>query len=384
MPDLFDGGPPLGLQRRLGLVDSRDRKAALRASLAAGIAWIPLLVLNAARQLSGHDSLSYFLLDLGASTRFLVAGPLLILGECSCLPKLSKIPEYFLHTGLIGTEEDRMKALAAMAAARRMLNSVWVEVFAVLLAYGLVGALYTTAAVRNLPAWHIVVDDLSHATRFSAAGRWHEFVSLPLLIVLFFGWMWRQLVWWKLLSLLSKLNLKLIAAHPDRAGGLSFLATVIRGYWLLAMALSAILAGRIGNQLRAGASLYEFRFHVVGLVAVVLAIVLAPFMAFVPTLVRLKDAGTFEYGSVARGVGERFEFRWLKEQRADEALESPQFSATTDLYSIVANVSQLSWFPVGFAPIRTLALVTLLPFVPVLLIVVPFSDLFRELRKLLL
>ncbi len=56
--------------------------------------------------------------------------------------------------------------------------------------------------------------------RFSLAGWWHLLVSLPLLLILFFGWIWRLALWARFLFLMSRLNLRLIPAHPDNVGGL--------------------------------------------------------------------------------------------------------------------------------------------------------------------
>ena len=62
----------------------------------------------------------------------------------------------------------------------------------------------------------------------------------------------------------------------------------------------------------------------------------------------------------------------------------PDFSATTDLYSIVANVEKIRYFPVGLRPIYELLAVMSLPFVPIVFAAVPFDVLVKEITKLLL
>jgi hypothetical protein len=114
MPDnLFDGGPPLGLQRRLGLIKDGDRRTGRRAVIVALITWFPLLVLTALDDiLCGGGSLKYFLRDVGVSARFLVAAPLLVAAESWCLPRLSRIPRRFLDSGIVGPEEQPKLAAA--------------------------------------------------------------------------------------------------------------------------------------------------------------------------------------------------------------------------------------------------------------------------------
>jgi hypothetical protein len=58
--------------------------------------------------------------------------------------------------------------------------------------------------------------------------------------------------------------------------------------------------------------------------------------------------GAFEYGALAVRLGSSFEDIWLAKDQQDPraALEKPDFLATTDLYSIVANVYAMRFVPV--------------------------------------
>jgi hypothetical protein len=80
--------------------------------------------------------------------------------------------------------------------------------------------------------------------------------------------------------------------------------------------------------------------------------------------------------------------RWLRPswrlgRVGGDALEAPDFSATTDLYSIVANVYQLRLVPVEVRSLLILLSATLLPFVPVLLMAVPLDTLLQRVAGLL-
>jgi hypothetical protein len=228
----------------------------------------------------------------------------------------------------------------------------------------------------------------SHGLELSAAGLWQLWVSLPVLFVLFFGWMWRQFVWCRFVWRLARFDLNLVAAHPDGAGGLRFLGAALWGYAPLAFALGSTVAGALANHIRGGASFYDFRFFVVGLVVVVLALFVGPFLVFVPPLRRLRAHGVVDYGMLSCAVGHAFEAKWInneqRNRRFSEALEAPDFSATTDLYGIASNVYQIRYFPLSTRVVGELIVFALVPFVPVVLFSVPIEVLLRGVKEILL
>ena len=137
--------------------------------------------------------------------------------------------------------------------------------------------------------------------------------------------------------------------------------------------------------MQAGASLYDFRFVVLGLVAFVLVFTLVPFTVFIPRLISLSDQGTLAYDAVANGLGERFEAKWLNHYPPFDStvLEVPDFSATTDLNSVVNNALDIQLFPVRLKGIYELILVTLLPFIPVVLAFLPLDTILSDLGRLI-
>jgi hypothetical protein len=380
----FDGGPPLRLERCLGLVKPDDRCTRRRVFLAVSIGWAPLAILSAVRQaVTGDGSFWSFVQDFGAHSRFLIAVPLLITADSWCLPRLSRISEHFFNSGIV-TGEDREKLRTELASTNRLLNSIWAEMLAVIAAYVAVLGLILAVPFLVLPEWQAQQDNVGFT--FTAAGRWHVLVSIPLLILLFFGWVWRQFVWLKLLRSISRLDLQLIPAHPDHVGGLGFMGSALRGYWPLCLAFATVVAGRMGNDLWRGSTLYESRFMVAGLFGFILVFFLVPFIVFMPKLRQLRERGQFVYGSLGLSMGREFEGIWLKGRTSfsREILEKQDFSATTDLYSIIGNTHDIRYFPIPFRPIRELMLITLLPFAPVVLSVVPFEVLITEMTKLVL
>jgi hypothetical protein len=259
------------------------------------------------------------------------------------------------------------------------------ELAAVLLAYVVIGALMRYVPSAAIPVWHKSggIGPLA----FSAAGWWHVLVSLPLLLVLFFGWLWRLFLWGRFLWCMSRLDLRLIPAHPDHAAGLQFVGYSLRAFSLLGMAFGAIVAGRVANRVvHAGAPLTAYTPFIVALVVCVVLLFGGPLLVFTGKLFHTKWRGTFEYGALATGEGGQFEHKWLKRpERIDaSALEVPDFSATTDLYQVVANVYDMGIIPLDLRNILLLIVATLLPFVPVAFMAIPLEAILAHVAELLL
>ena len=58
---------------------------------------------------------------------------------------------------------------------------------------------------------------------------------LPLLL-LGLGWLWRLYLWGRFLWQLSRLDLRLVPAHPDQTAGLKFVGYAVRAFALLGFA----------------------------------------------------------------------------------------------------------------------------------------------------
>jgi hypothetical protein len=383
--ELFDGGPPRRLQRSLGLLKPNAPRIVWRAVFTVLVGWVPLAVLAAAQDLAlGGDRTRALLLDFGVYARFLIAAPLLIVAEPVCFSRLGRTVRHFLDTGLV-READRVHFDAAVASTRRLRDTPWAELATVLLAYAVIVALMRYVPSGEIPVWH--KSGGSGSAAFSVAGWWHALVSLPLLLMLFFGWLWRLFLWGRFLWRMSRLDLRLIPSHPDHAAGLQFVGYSLRAFSLLGLALGAIGAGMVANRVvHAGASPTAYIHFVVALVACVVVLFSGPLLVFTAKLFYAKWRGTFEYGALALSEGQQFERKWFHRARSIDAsvLEASDFSATTDLYQVVSNVYAMGVIPLDLRNLVFLMLATLLPFAPVALIAVPLEVVMTKLSELLL
>src|SRR5262245_35787186 len=381
--DLLYGGPPHWLQRSLGLIKPGDPMIARRAELIVLVGWIPLVALAVAQSfILRNQTAKSFFSDFAVYARSLVAAPLFIVAEADCIPRLGRVARHFLDAGLI-KEPDRTRFDAAVVSTRRLLSSGLAELIVALLAYGMVTFLMINVQPDEVPSWYWLNSDYR---TLSLAGWWNALVSVPLFILLFFGWLWRVFLWARFLWLMARLDLRLVPSHPDHAGGLMFVGDSLRAFWLVSFALGVIVAGQVANRITLyGESLTTFKHIAGGLVVLVLILFVGPLTLFIGKLRETKRRGDFVYGAVAGEVGRQFEWRRLKRGMGadDETSDAPDVSSTADLYGIVANVYAMKDFPFGLRSLGLLVAVALLPFVPVALMVMPLTEIIKDFAKML-
>jgi hypothetical protein len=379
----FEGGPPLKLERWLGITKPSDNRVCFRAVAVVLVGWLPLAVLAAVQEItSGNGSLQSFLLDSGPYARLLFAAPLFIVAEPVCFSGFRIALNYFSTSGIVRID-DRERYNAQIVSTVRLLNSTWVEIVVAALAILAAASMYVSLNPANLSIWQQTTG--SYSVIYSPAAKWHAFVSTPLLLMLVLGWVWRLLLWSVLLSRIARLDLYLIASHPDRRGGLEFLGSVVAGYLPLAFATSLMVAGTAFSNVHRGSGLFDAGFLAAAMLALALLLFVAPFGVFSPRLFRLKERGIREYGALGRALGEKFEMKWMRSRKPMEtdALQAPDFSATTDLYQTVEIVHQITLFPIGRKLVGRLILAAIAPFIPLALFDVPLKVLLERLVRLL-
>lgn len=346
------------------------------------VGWAPLPILtivhDLAFQTGGARSL---LVEVGAHARYLIAAPLLILAEAQCAPKLGAIIRHFAEAGLVRSN-DRARFDESIITTRALLDSSRAEFVTATLAYLVVAASLYSYGHNEIPLWH----RSAGAMIYTPAGWWHVLVSLPLLLVLLFGWLWRLALWARLLWRISRLDLRLIASHPDRAAGLGFVGYSAQAFATVALAIATIAAGRSAHLVLTGGGLPTPSLYFnIGLLGLALAMFVAPVLILTPTLLRVWRRGAFEYGALAEQIGVAFEDKWIRRTERGDAspLQQPDFSATTDLYAIVANANGMRLVAIDIKSLCMLTGALLAPFAPVVLLAVPTADILQSLKGLL-
>src|SRR5215472_2014018 len=138
--DLFENAPPLGLQRRLGLIKPDALNIERRALLVIAVGWLPIIVLTIVQSLVlWSDQITSLFREVGGHARYLIAAPLLVLAERECAPWLGAIILNFIESGIV-PDRARSGFEAAVESTRKLLKSTTVEIVAILFAYLVVAA----------------------------------------------------------------------------------------------------------------------------------------------------------------------------------------------------------------------------------------------------
>lgn len=381
--ELFAGGPLLKFLSRVKFPRAVRSERVWRAELAVLVSWVPLAILTIVQgSFLRRTAEESFAFDIGVNARLLLALPLMLVAEALVAPRLAWIVRHFTAEGFI-VDAQRAQFDVAVSSTQRLAASVPAEVVVVALAYALVAVIFFSVPSQQIPPWYLG----GGAGRFSWAGWWHTLISLPMLLIVMLGLMWRWCLWVRLLWRISRLDLAVVPSHPDGAAGLMFVSYSVRAYALHAMAFGVIIAGPIANRvLYDNVSPLAFSHLFGGVVILVLVLSGVPLLLFAQKQLAAWQRGVFEYGALAAGVGRQFESKWLAhpERHRSDALGSPNFSATTDLYSVVANVYRMRLFLFDMRSFLLVAFATILPFIPVMLLAVPLDTLLSMVRKLLL
>lgn len=377
---IFEGGPPRRLTALARLPSPIAPNAAVRTVLTFAIAWIPLAVLVAIDIVLGRPSVLYsFVEDIGVHARYAIAAPLLVLSHVVCARRLGRIAYHFQVSGLLD-EADQRRVREALEATRRRVHSLWAEAVVVIVVYAQVASLVTLEPqILRQAEWQVA----ANGAGLSAAGWWHGVVSAPLLMALLLGWVWRIANWAWFLRTVSRLDLRLVSAHPDQAGGLGFLSQSVRAFGIVGMGLGAIVAGRFGYVYRHDlATPFTNLLLVGGVTVLTLALAVGPLLFFMRPLMQSWRQGALEYGVLASDMGVQFERNWFGGSERP-MLAEPDFSAATDLYQVVGNVYAMRFIPVDPRSLIMLVAATLAPFVPAMFLSMPTEAVIGELKALL-
>jgi hypothetical protein len=380
------GGPLFQLLRRSHLSGDALELMRRRLIIIPLLAWLPLLVLSAleGHALGGNVAIP-FLLDMEAHVRFLVALPLLIVAELVVHQRMRFVVKQFLERNLI-PESALTRFEAAIAAALRLRNSVLAEVLLIAFVYGVgVLILWRQYMVLDTATWYAA--PTVAGLQLSLTGVWYGYVSVPFFQFLLIRWYFRLFIWARFLWQVSRLDLSLVPTHPDRVGGLGFLANTVYAFMPLAVAHGAMLAGPLANRIfYLGAALPEFKLEIAVVVVFLLIVVLGPLLVFAPQLAQAKRTGNREYGTLAERYVREFDAKWLRGGApADEVLVgSGDIQSLADLGNSFEVVRTMRLTPVTNQVVFQLVVATLAPLVPLALTMMSLEDLLKRLIGILL
>lgn len=378
------GGPLYQIFRRAHLSGRALELYRRRIVVISLLAWLPLFAVAAlSGQLAGGPAAVPFLLDIEVHARFLVAVPLLIISELVVHRRLRFVVRQFLERNLV-PEGSMAQFDAAIASAFRLRDSVLAEVLQVALVYGVfIFVVWRQYIVLHTTTWYTAPASAGEALTF--AGIWYGYVSLPIFQFLLLRWYFRIFVWARFLWQVSRIELNLVPTHPDRVGGLGFLAGTAHAFVPLAIAHGAVLAGFIANRiLHLGATLPQFTLEIAVAIVLLQCLAFGPLLVFAGQLAGAKRKGLREYGALAARYVAEFDAKWLRHDGAAEPLiGSADIQSLADLNNSFEVVRTMRIAAITRDAMLAVAAATVLPLMPLLLTMMPLEELVQKLFGIL-
>ena len=379
------GGPLYQFFIRARLTTDTLNLVKRRVIVISLLTWLPLLLLSVLAGESADGGIKVpFFYDLDVHIRFLVALPLLLVAELVVHQRIRLTVRQFVERGIVPAQ-TRPQFEDIIGSAMRLRNSMVIEVLLIVLVITAGHYLWSSQMALKAATWFAAVVDGQH--RFTPAGYWYAYVSIPVFQFLLLRWYFRIFIWARFLWQVSRIDLHLVPTHPDRAAGLGFLGGSAAAFMPLLLSQGALLAGQIANHIfHEGQILLEFKPEIVAFTVFCLLLVLGPLCVFAPRLAQAKRHGLLEYGSLASRYVEGFDQKWL---RGGAPLDEPlvgsgDIQSLNDLAGSFEVVHSMRPFPFGKTVVLQTAIAALAPVLPLALTMVSLEDIVKRLLGILL
>src|SRR5580704_374040 len=212
------GGPVYDFLVRLALVKVGLPNVFRRIAALVAITWLPLLFLSLINGTAfGHTVRISLLYDLSTYTRLLLALPLFMLAEAVIDPAIRRAVEEFVDARIV--PETQLPEFDKLLHHIRRLRDSWIpELVLLALAFFPVFLFQHEWTVGTVSSWH------TEGRGLTTGGWWYATISAQVFRFILYRWMFRYFIWGLLLWRTSRLDLRLMPTHPDRAAGLEFLS----------------------------------------------------------------------------------------------------------------------------------------------------------------
>jgi len=367
------------LQRRIGLIPADGLGIGRRAIFWSLVAWLPLAVWawyqgRVALPPADESLLAHY----GVHVRFLFAVPLLIVAEALAHGVTTRLLPYFVTSGVVPTEiVPRFEKALADTARLRNSTLPWIAIFAIVIAVMSVPTV--TSDVHELN-W--AVEGEGSARRLGFGAWWLLYVSRAIFLTLILSWLWRVVLLFTLLRRIAKLPLSLVPTHPDRAGGLGFLARLPTAFAPVVLAIGSVLAaGWAHGVVYHEVPVQGLKWEMVAFIVVVLAVFLSPVVVFAGTLARAKKQALLDYGALIGEHGRLVRQRWIEGRPVndDAVLGAPELGPVADTAAIYEAVEKMRTVPLSKVSVLPIALAAVVPMLAVVALKVPIAQIVKAL-----
>jgi hypothetical protein len=362
--DLTTGDPLDRVARRVRFKVGDPTNPVRPIVLILAIAVLPLFIITAL-----EGTLGSLLRDPLILGRLLISFPLLELSGAPISRAMARALRRFEREELVPAEEQPQFD-ATVAASTRMRDSVLALILIIVIAFGI-------ALVGGRDATLSYVLDWAHREgRLSLAGWWYVLVSLAVFQLIRLRWLWRLLVWWRFLFGVSRIHLRLMPSHPDKAGGLGFLSSTVDSFGLLMFALCVGFGFDFRALiLRGGESLDSLTIAMIGVPLLLMLWIVAPLVFFVPQLNVAKKRGRADFAVLAARYTRRFDARWLGADADDtQLLGTSDLQSLADLGNSYGVVQNMRLIPLSKKTAVALMLIATAAMLPAITAEIPIKE----------
>jgi hypothetical protein len=347
-----------------------------RIAFAIAVGWLPLVLITA---VLNPSALGDLLLDYRVAARMLVALPVLLLGQVVMESRFRTIVQHLREIEILRPRESA-ELDSIILGLLRWRDSLWPELVLIAIVYANV-SFAIGSRVHEVRPWAISGEGIGNLL---PAGWYYGLVSQLIYQFLVAISAWKWILWSYFTLRLSRLDMDLVATHPDQHGGLGFLGLSPMGSAPVAFAITVAIASNWRYQiLHHSKHLMDFKIDAVVLFAIAVIIAIGPLVFFVPRLAKLRRSGLLEYGTLGQIHSMDFHKKWVLDanRNPEEFLSAPEISALTDYRSSYENIEKMQPFPVDKGSFLILALAIALPLVPVVLTEIPLAAILKALLE---
>lgn len=351
------------------LILSNDGPIGIRILILLGIAWLPLVVLTVIDGTLISSAITIpFIKDVVPNVRGLIVIPLFVMADNIIEPMMSRNVKYLRSSGVV-PETEQVHLNNMVDKITYLINARWMQVILVLLAVLVSWAMHADYVdmweQRDVTSWALHVENGN--VDATLAGFWFLLVTSPMVSFFLYRWIWRFIVWTIFLYRISRIKLELYASHTDLAGGLGLIGAGQFLFGIIFLIMAALLSSELAsNIMYEGGNLIDMRPVVLVFIIISIIVIAVPLLFFTRKLFALKRRALVEYGQLQLQISRDFHHHWINDEGKD-MVDSVQPSALADYSAVYDVVNSMRVVPLNPRAILVLAVMLMVPFLPLVL-----------------
>ena len=377
------GGLLYRLLIKIGIIRPEKKSAGAQILFFIGLCYLPLLLLSLWEGYHWDSGIDVpFLKEFATAIRFLLVIPLLIIAEAIVDKRVKLTLGQFERSGMI-TSENRAKFESSKIQADQWTESIWADVVIILL---IVLNLLIKNKINTLDLTTWAFPYAEDPYRHSLAGNWAAFVSFPVFQFILWRWIWRWVIWSRMLRMISRADLSIIPTHPDRSGGLGFLGEPPMPFSIFTLGLSLLFSGILAERVIFQGLFLQDHYGVIILFALICILInLLPLHSFIQPLNAARIKGIYTYHALIARHHRAFDRKWIrdKDKAQEEILGSPDASSAADIQAVYEAVKKMTVFPFDLKTMAATLGIVLFPLLFVFALQIPLAEVLKKLIGIL-